>query len=334
MPVHDEKLQNSTVLITGVSGQDGSYLAEQLIEAGTRVIGITRDISLDCGERIERLKPKLELQYCSYTEAAIFDVVEKNKPDVIYNLAGQTYVAKSWELVEETIAHSAILPIHFLNAILRTNRKIKFFQASSSEIFESSIGALTEKSPIFPKNPYGCSKAFAHNMVSAYRNHYGIFAVNGIFFHHESPRRNPNFLSRKVVQAAVKIKLGLSKELLLGNLTAARDWGYAPDYMEAIQKIMALEKPDDFVIATGRSSTVQQLVEIVFGRLNLDWKKFVKIDPNLSRSYEIDTVRGNPQKAKDILKWEAKNTLEDVLAIMVDHELKNYSNTETDGNPT
>jgi GDPmannose 4,6-dehydratase len=322
MSTIEVRKENPTVLITGVTGQDGSYLAELLTERGCRVIGLTRDVALTFGENIEHLRGRLELQYCSYTEASILDAVLKNRPNFIYNLAGQTYVAKSWDLVEETIAHSAIIPIHFLNAILRADKSIKFFQASTSEIFKPSANPMDEDSPLMPTNPYGCSKAFAHNMVNAYRAHHGLFAVNGIFFHHESPRRHPNFLSRKVVQGAVQIKLGKTSELLLGNLTAARDWGYAPDYMDAATRMMDLEVPTDFVIATGESRTVQQLVEIVFNKLGLDWKKYVRVDPKFSRSYEVETVRGNPAKAKKMLNWEPTKKLEKILEIMIAKEFE------------
>lgn len=312
-----------TALITGVSGQDGSYLAEYLLSLGYRVIGTTRDPGALYGKNIRHLRGSIELVYCNYDRDSLVRVIEQGRPDEIYNLAGQTYVSKSWEMMEATLEVSGVLPSVILNSIASINPKIKFFQASSSEVFYPKDGErLTEDSPISPKNPYACSKAFAHQMLHAFRNKYGVYAVNGILFNHESPRRAPSFLSQKVVTAACEIKLGLRKELELGNLEVSRDWGYAKDYVVAIHKMLQMNKPQDLLICSGENHQVRELVQTVFSLLDLDWEQYCRVNANLIRKDELMCVSGSNERAKKVLNWGPKTSFREFLRIMTDHNLK------------
>lgn len=315
-------MKSKCAIIAGITGQDGSYLAELLLEKGYRIVGLTRDVSAHLPDHIKHLEGKIKLQYCSYTEGSVFESVRENKPDEIYNLTAQSYVSKSWDMIPETIQNNSILPIYFLQAIVKLNCKIKFFQASSSEIFASQPGEiLTENSPMQATNPYGASKAFAHQMVSMFRRYHNVYAVNGILFNHESPRRKFDFISQKIVQAAVAIKNGRRKELVLGNTSVARDWGYAPDYMEAVYLMMNLDTPTDLIISTGILHSVEDMVSEVFKKLNLDKKQFVKTDPNLFRPHEIPSVVGSNQKINELTGWKPKVSFEQMIHLMVDQEL-------------
>ncbi|MGZ3690857.1 MAG: GDP-mannose 4,6-dehydratase [Pseudobdellovibrio sp.] len=316
-------MTKKTALISGISGQDGSYLAELLVEKNYRVVGLTRKFSEEVPKSLAHIKNKIEVKYCNYTENSIMEILREINPDEIYNLAGQAYVGKSWDLVPDTVQINGLIPIYFVEAIYKINRKIKFFQASSSEVFSPAPDeVLTEKSPIKPSNPYGCSKAFAHQMVSLFRQAYGIYLVNGIFFNHESSRRSSEFLTKKVIASAVSIKLGKQSELALGNLGAKRDWGYAPDYMEAAHAMMNLEKPEDLIIASRNIRSVEDLVISVFKELNLDWKQFVKIDPKLFRPLETPTVQGSPDRIFQLTGWKPKVSFDEMIKLMVHDEMK------------
>ena len=252
----------------------------------------------------------------------MLEILKTFRPSEVYNCAGQTYVTKSWETQDETFRASAILPTILLEAIAKTDKSIRFFQASSCEVFSLKSGeTFTEDSPLSPGNPYGCSKAFAHNMLAAYRQSYSLFAVTGTLFHHESPRRHENFASQKVVQRAVSIKLGKESRLVLGNMDVSRDWGYAPDYVRAIELMMRQEKPDDFVICTGVQKTLRSLVETVFGMLDLDYRKFVTTDPKLVRPSEPLAIQGSSAKARKALGWAPSQSFEEMLALMVRSQL-------------
>lgn len=308
-------------LIAGITGQDGSYLAELLLEKGYQVIGLTRDISRRWSSNIEQLRARIELHYCAYTEHSITEAVQKHLPSEIYNLTGQTYVGKSWELIPETIQNTGVVPTYFLGAILEVDRAIRFFQASSSEIFSPNDGEiLTESSPIAPTNPYGCSKAFAHQMVASFRRYHGIYAVNGILFNHESPRRNDDFLSKKVTRTAVAIKLGKESELVLGNLKAARDWGYARDYADAIYRMMHLQVPCDLIISTGKVHTVEDMAAAVFQELGMDWRKYVRCDPALLRAFETLCVYGSNRRIEELTGWAPKTSFNEMIKLMVADE--------------
>ena len=314
-----------TVIISGIRGQDGSYLADHILSKNYKVIGLTRDPGLLFTENIEHLKDKVELCYTSYDYHSLTQIIRKYKPTVIYNLCGQPYVLKSWSMIDETIVGSGMIPCHFLQAISEIDKNIKFFQASSSEIFEPDDGSgLDEASVIKPRTPYGCAKALAHNMVISFRENYGIFAVNGILFNHESPRRRENFLSQKIVKEAIKIKMGESKLLELGNMHIKRDWGHASEYMEAVAMMMELKTPEDFVVSTGITYEVRDMVEIIFKHLGLDYTKYVKINQEYVRPFEPVVCRGISKKAESVLKWKAKVSFEDMLIEMVEEELESY----------
>jgi GDPmannose 4,6-dehydratase len=315
-------MKQKRALISGITGQDGSYLAEILLARGYHVMGLTRDVSRTFTSNIRHLHGKIELHYTPYSAHSIIETVRSLAPDEIYNLTGQTYVGKSWDLIQETVHTTGTIPIMFLEAILKVNRGIRFFQASSSEIFTPrSNEILTEDSEIDPSNPYGCSKAFAHQMVATFRKAHQMFLVNGILFNHESPRRFHDFLSKKVVCAAVAIKLGKQKELVLGNLNAARDWGFAGDYMEAAYLMMQMAEPRDLIIATGKHHTVEELVQVVFSELGMDWQKHVRIDPALFRPQETPLIYGSSAKLRELTGWQPKTSFEQTLKMMVSDEL-------------
>lgn len=320
-------MKQKRALIPGITGQDGSYLAEILLKQGYHVMGLTRDVSRQFTPNIRHLQGQVELFYCPYSEYNIIEAIQSLKPDEIYNLTGQSYVGKSWNLVYETVQTTGIIPALFLNAIYKINRDIKFFQASSSEIFTPESGQpLTEELPIMPSSPYGCGKALAHQMVVMFRKSHNLFLTNGILFNHESSKRYHDFLSKKVVCAAVAIKLNKQKDLTLGNMQVARDWGFAGDYMDAAYRIMQLDKADDFIIATGETHTVEQLVKIVFDEVGLIWQEHVKTDASLSRPVDVAVVCGSSRKLREATGWKPTVTFENMLREMVADELRVQKN--------
>jgi len=313
------------VLISGVRGQDGSYLAELLLENGYQVIGLTRDPGLLFEGNISHLKDKIELCYTAYDFHSLSQIISKYRPEKIFNLCGQPYVLKSWSMIDETIKGSGMIPCHFLQAISEIDREIKFFQASSSEIFEPDKGeGLTENSRILPRTPYGCAKALAHNMVVSFRENYNLFAVNGILFNHESSRRRENFLSRKVVREAVRIKKGLSEKLELGNLSTMRDWGHAKEYMDAVNLMLESDVPEDYIISTGKTHSVEDMVRIIFEKLDLDYREYIFVNEEFVRPFEPQTCRGIPNKIYKELGWSAKTPFKDMLEEMILEELQQY----------
>ena len=323
-------ISTKTALITGVSGQDGSYLAELLLQTGYEVIGITRDPASARGQNIAHLGGKFRLLYSSYELISLIDLLTQTRPSEVYNCAGQTYVNKSWEMLDDTFHSSAMLPTNLLEAIARVNKDIRFFQASSCEVF--SLGSdvtFTEQTPLAPGSPYGCSKAFAQNMVACFRKNYGIYAVNGILFHHESPRRHENFVSRKIVKRAVSIKLGKETELTLGNMDVFRDWGFAPDVAIAIRKMMQMEQPQDLIICSGESHSLRELVRTVFELLNLDYEKYTRTHESFHRATEPAVIRGSNEKAKGILDWQPKTSFRGMLEKMVDYEMRLQTKQES-----
>lgn len=311
---------SKVALIAGIRGQDGSYLADYLLKDDWQIIGITRGGGFS--NNIAHLNGKIDLLTSDYSQNDILRLVQQNHPSVIFNLAGQTYVSKSWDILNETVQSAAIVPMYFLDAILHTSKDIRYFQASSSEIYQSKNDLpLTEKSLIGPTNPYGCSKVFSHYLVHAYRTQHGLHASIGILFNHESPRRADNFLSRKVIREAVKIKRGKLTSLVLGNLNIERDWGYAPDYVRAIAQLMELDNPEDINICTGVSRTVRELAEVVFNHLNIS-TDLINSDPKLFRTYEPMLVVGSNEKAKRLLKWSPQTSFEDMIQEMVEFEIR------------
>jgi GDPmannose 4,6-dehydratase len=320
-------------LITGINGQDGSYLAEFLLEKGYEVHGILKRNSV-AENQTARLNGTYEeikdnLYYADMTDmASLVRVLQEVQPDEIYNLAAQSHVRISFDQPLYTAQTVAIGVMNLLESIRLICPKAKMYQASSSEMFGNNIdedGYQRESTPLDPVSPYGCAKVFGHNLVKNYRNSYGLFAVNGILFNHESPRRGTNFVTNKVVKEAVKIKKGLSKSLKLGNLYSSRDWGHAKDYVKAMWLMLQQDEPDDFVCSTGVSHTVQDLVEYVFDKLDLDWKKYVTQDEKFLRPEELDVLKGDCSKAKNILGWEHEYTFETMLDEMIEYQLKEIS---------
>ncbi len=320
-------MAQKTALITGVTGQDGSYLAEFLLGKGYRVAGMVRRTSGEKYERIEHLRNKIEiLQGDLLDQSSLTALIEKVKPDEVYNLAAQSFVPTSWEQPILTAEFTAVGVTRILEAIRRVDPKIRFYQASSSEMYgKVRETPQTELTPFYPRSPYGVAKAYGHYITVNYRESYGLFAVSGILFNHESPRRGIEFVTRKVTDGVARIKLGLSRELRLGNLDARRDWGFAGDYVEMMWLMLQQANPDDYVIATGETHTVKRLVEVAFGRAGLDWEKYVKLDSSFLRPAEVDLLVGDPSKARRELGWVPKVTFEQMIQMMVDADVERLS---------
>jgi len=316
--------ENKVALITGINGQDGSYLSEFLLEKGYEVHGTLKRNSVAENQtaRLDDVYNKLNLHYADLTDlSSLVNVIQKIKPTEVYNLAAQSHVRISFDQPIYTANVTGLGTLNLLESVKLIDPKIKIYQASSSEMFGNSIdsdGYQRETTPMNPVSPYGCAKVFSYNISRNYRNSYNMFVSNGILFNHESPRRGTNFVTNKVCKEAVKISKGLSNELKLGNLDATRDWGHAKDYVEAMWMILQQEKPDDFVCSTGISHSVRELCEYVFGKLNLDWQKYVKQDEKFLRPEELHDLKGDCTKAKTILGWSPKYTFETMLDEMIE----------------
>ena len=313
-------------LITGVTGQDGSYLAEFLLEKGYKVYGMVRRASTENFERINHIRDKIQLEQADLLDQlSIIELIEKAEPDEIYNLAAQSFVPTSWNQPVLTGEFNALGVTKILEGIRLVNPKIKFYQASSSEMFGKVREVpQNEKTPFYPRSPYGVAKVYGHFITVNYRESYGIFACSGILFNHESPRRGKEFVSRKITDGVTQIKVGLSRKLYLGNLEAKRDWGYAGDYVKAMWLMLQKDKAEDFVIATGINHSVKDLVRIAFEHVGLDWKKYIKIDPKLVRPAEVDILLGDPSYARKKLGWKPEVKFEDLIKMMVDADLERY----------
>jgi len=322
-----------TALITGITGQDGSYLAEFLLEKGYRVYGMVRRSSTINYERIAHIQDKLNLiQGDLLDQNSLIEALRISEPDEVYNLGAQSFVPTSWNQPVLTAEFTAVGVTRMLEAIRTTNPKIRFYQASSSEMFgKTREYPQNEKTLFYPRSPYGVAKVYGHWITVNYRESYGMFCCSGILFNHESPRRGFEFVSRKVTKTAAQIKLGLQKELRIGNLDAQRDWGFAGDYVEAMWLMLQQSEPEDYVIATAISHTVKDLVEVAFDHLGLDWKEYVKIDPKLFRPAEVDHLLGDPRKAKAKLGWEPKVSFEELVEMMVDFDLQMNRGTQKFG---
>lgn len=318
-------------LITGITGQDGSFLAELLLEKGYKVYGVIRRTSSFNTQRIDHLYQdphipgtRLLLEHGDLSDSSSLNyILRQIKPDEIYNLGAQSHVRVSFDVPEYTADVTALGTVRILEAIREVGISPKFYQASSSEMFGKVVESpQSEKTPFHPRSPYACAKVFAYYATVNYREAYNLFACNGILFNHESERRGETFVTRKITRAATRIKLGLQDKLFLGNLDAKRDWGYAKDYVEAMWLMMQAESSDDYVIATGETHSVQEFVEETFGYLDLDWKEHVEIDPWYLRPSEVDLLLGDSTKARRELGWEPKVGFKELVKLMVSHDLK------------
>ena len=312
-----------TAFITGITGQDGSYLAELLLEKGYQVYGLVRRTSAPRYERIEHLLDKIILLEGDLTDLTSLQVaLETAQPDEIYNLAAQSFVGTSWKQPILTGDVTGLGAVRVFEAARRVCPEAKIYQASSSEMFgHASEVPQKETTPFNPQSPYACAKVFAHHMARNYRQSYDQFIACGICFNHESPRRGIEFVTRKITDGVARIKLGLSKELRLGNLEAKRDWGYAGDYVKAMWLMLQQDKPDDYVIATGESHSVKEFVELAFSYVDLDWKEYVVIDKRFYRPVDVPLLQGDPSKAKRELGWEPEVSFEELVKTMVEHDL-------------
>jgi len=312
-----------TALITGVTGQDGSYLAELLLEQGYRVVGMTRRSSTDVHERIEHIVDRIEIVSGDLLDqSSITTILADVRPSEIYNLAAQSFVPASWTQPVLTGEFTALSVTRVLEAIRSVDKSIRFYQASSSEMFgKVQQVPQVETTPFYPRSPYGVAKAYGHWITVNYRESYDLFAVSGILFNHESPRRGKEFVTRKITDGVVRIKLKIASELRLGNLDAARDWGFAGDYVRAMWLMLQQDAPDDFVVATGEAHTVREFLQIAFGAVDLDYEKFVVVDPRFYRPAEVDHLIGDPAKAKSKLGWQPKTTFAELVEMMVREDL-------------
>ncbi len=318
-------------LITGITGQDGSYLADLLISKGYEVHGIIRRASTFNTSRIDHLYQdphvngvKLFLHYGDLADSVqLVKLIYNLKPDEIYHLGAQSHVRVSFDIPEYTADVTGVASIRILEAMREAGVNSRFYQASSSEMY-GKVQAVpqTETTPFWPRSPYGAAKVFAYWATVNYRESYNMFATNGILFNHESPRRGETFVTRKISRAVAAIKLGLQKELFLGNIDAKRDWGYAPEYVEAMWLMLQQDQPDDYVVATGETHTVREFLEHAFAHVDLDWKQFVKHDERYERPAEVDLLVGDPAKAKRQLGWEPKVKFAELVKIMVDADLE------------
>jgi GDPmannose 4,6-dehydratase len=310
-------------IITGITGQDGSYLAELLLDKGYEVTGIVRRLSASNSWRIEHLMDRITLRPADLLDQlSLVRVIQDVQPHEFYNLAAMSFVPASWDQPLLTGEFNSQGVTRVLEAIRHVDTGIRFYQASSSEMYGRVREVpQTEMTPFYPRSPYGVSKVFGHYITVNYRESYNIFAVSGILFNHESPRRGIEFVSRKVTDGVARIKLGLTDQLGLGNLDAQRDWGFAGDYVRAMWLMLQQEKADDYVIATGVSHSVRQLVEVAFGHVGLEWQKYVRLDPAFLRPAEVDHLIGDSSKARSVLGWEPKVSFEQLIAMMVDADL-------------
>jgi len=326
---------SKTALLTGITGQDGSYLTEFLLEKGYEVHGIIRRSSSFNTDRIEHLfhdihenGPKVTLHYGDLADSSnIRKIIETVKPDEFYNLGAQSHVRVSFDQPEYTADVVGLGALRVLEAIRdyekHTGKQIKFYQAGSSEMFGKVVeNPQKETTPFYPRSPYSCAKVYAHWQTINYRESYNMFAVNGILFNHESPRRGETFVTRKITRAATRIKLGIQKKLYLGNLDAKRDWGFAGDYVKAMWLMLQQDEPGDYVVATGETYSVKEFLEMVFSKLDLKWEDYVEIDPRYFRPTEVELLLGDSSKARKILGWKPETSFEQLVQMMVDADMK------------
>ncbi len=316
-------MTQKTALVTGITGQDGSFLAELLLEKGYRVCGTVRRSSTENYSRISHIQDKIELIPADLLDQySLIDALHQTRPDEIYNLGAQSFVPTSWGQPVLTGEFTALGVTRVLEAIRLVDRSIRFYQASSSEMFgKVQEVPQRETTILYPRSPYGVAKVYGHYITINYRESYNIFACSGILFNHESERRGLEFVTRKISDAVARIKLGMATELRLGNLTAQRDWGYAKDYVEAMWLMLQQPEPDDYVIATGETHSVEDLVATAFQHVGLDWQKYVVTDPAFVRPAEVDLLIGDPTKAREKLGWTPKTSFQQLVELMVDADL-------------
>jgi len=310
-------------LITGITGQDGSYLADLLLEKGYQVIGMVRRSSSEKFDRIEHIRDRITIRQGDLLDQlSLIRLIEQEEPEEVYNLAAQSFVPTSWNQPVLTAEFTAVGVTRMLEAIRLVNPQIRFYQASSSEMF-GKVREIPQKetTPFYPRSPYGVAKVYGHFITVNYRESYNVFACSGILFNHESPRRGLEFVSRKVTTAAALIKLGLQDKLVLGNLDAKRDWGFAGDYVRAMWLMLQRDQPDDYVIATGTAHSVRELVELAFERVGLDWREYVASDKDFYRPAEVDFLIGDFSRAKEKLGWEPRISFRELVEMMVDADL-------------
>ena len=318
-----------TALVTGITGQDGSYLTELLLSKGYKVYGIIRRSSSFNTERIEHLykdpheKRAMELVYGDLNDtSSLAEIVHSVNPDEIYNLGAQSHVRVSFDIPEYTGEITGMGTLRLLEAIRRTGCKARFYQASSSEMFGKVVETpQKETTPFYPRSPYACAKVYSYWLTVNYRESYNMFACNGILFNHESPRRGETFVTKKITRAATRIKLGLQNKLFLGNLDAKRDWGFAGDYVEAMWLMLQADKPEDYVVATGETYSVKEFLKETFGLLNLEWEKYVEMDPRYLRPAEVDLLLGDSSKIRKKLGWQPKVGFKELVKMMVESDL-------------
>ncbi len=313
-----------SALITGITGQDGSYLAELLLEKGYEVHGMVRRSSTETFQRLTAIRDRIVLHTGDLLDQrSLVDVMRASEPDEIYNLAAMSFVAASWSQPVLTAEFTGTGATRMLEAMREVAPEARFYQASSSEMFGQVLEVpQTEKTPFYPRSPYGVAKVYGHFITVNYRESYDLFACSGILFNHESPRRGLEFVTRKVTHAAAQIKLGMADELALGNLDAERDWGYAKDYVEAMWLMLQQDDPEDYVIATGQTNSVRELVDVAFDQVGLDPAGYVRLDPRFLRPAEVEQLVGDPAKAKEKLGWEPHTTFEELTRLMVDADLE------------
>ena len=311
-------------LITGITGQDGAYLAEFLLDKGYEVHGMVRRASTENFERIDHLRQRITLHQADLLDQlSIVNIISEVRPTEVYNLAAQSFVPTSWLQPLLTGEFTALGVTRMLEAIRLIDPEIHFYQASSSEMFgKVREEPQNEETPFWPRSPYGVAKVYGHWITVNYRESYGIFACSGILFNHESPLRGKEFVTRKITDAVARIKLGVQKELKLGNLDAMRDWGFAGDYIKAMWSMLQQDKPDDYVVSTGEKHTVREFVELAFEHVDLDWHDFVQTDPALFRPAEVSTLRGDAAKAREVLGWRPEVDFAGLVRMMVDADLK------------
>ncbi len=318
-----------TALITGITGQDGSYLAQHLLAKGYDVVGVVRRTSHDSYERIGGFLDRVTIVPADLLDQhSLTSVIRDVKPDEIYNLAAQSFVPTSWTQPVLTGEFTALGVTRILEAVRLAHPDAKFYQASSSEMFGKAVETpQTENTPFYPRSPYGVAKTYGHWITVNYRESYGMFAVSGILFNHESPRRGLEFVTRKITDGVARIKLGLADELRLGNLDAKRDWGYAGDYVEAMWLMLQHTDPEDFLIGSGETHSVREFVQIAFEHAGLDWMSYVKLDPAFIRPAEVEILLADPTKAERVLGWQPKVAFQELVAMMVDADLNKLSAT-------